>query len=324
MKRLSRPYLIAIISILCLLIVAGCSTTKNDDGIQSVDNAKSTATSQVIEHDLGQTELANTPERIVVLEQGFTETVAKLGVKPIGVADDGKPERINANTLKLIDGYTSVGKRSEPNLEVIRTLKPDLIIADYNRHKDLYKQLSDIAPTIVLKNEDANYEETLATTRTIGKALNKEIEVDSWIKELEAQIASFKQEINIPSQTVVQIGYAGDNIFNVWTSSYFNPSFLTLVGFNYALKDDKEIQYNMTLEQLISLNPDVFFIVLNEDQTSLIEEFKDNKLWNSLQAVQNNQLYELSLSDWSRRRSLLAVADVLDDLTTIVPAISSK
>ena len=34
-----------------------------------------------------------------------------------------------------IGKYTSVGTRKQPNLEEISKLKPDLIIADNNRHK---------------------------------------------------------------------------------------------------------------------------------------------------------------------------------------------
>lgn len=47
--------------------------------------------------------------------------------------------------------YTSVGTREQPNLEVISSLQPDLIIADAERHKGIYKDLQQIAPTIVLK-----------------------------------------------------------------------------------------------------------------------------------------------------------------------------
>ena len=50
-----------------------------------------------------------------------------------------------------IGKYTSVGTRKQPNLEEISKLKPDLIIADNNRHKGIYKDLNKIAPTIELK-----------------------------------------------------------------------------------------------------------------------------------------------------------------------------
>ena len=60
-------------------------------------------------------------------------------------------ERIIKPLRDKIGNYTSVGARKQPNLEEISKLKPDLIIADSNRHKGIYKDLNKIAPTIELK-----------------------------------------------------------------------------------------------------------------------------------------------------------------------------
>ena len=46
----------------------------------------------------------------------------------------------------LIKPWTSVGTRSQPSMEVIAGLKPDLIIADTSRHRAVYDQLRKIAP----------------------------------------------------------------------------------------------------------------------------------------------------------------------------------
>lgn len=77
---------------------------------------------------------------MVVLELSFLDAVHNLGITPVGIADDNKKDMIKKLVGSSID-YTSVGTRSEPNLEVISSLKPDLIIADAERHKNIYKQL---------------------------------------------------------------------------------------------------------------------------------------------------------------------------------------
>ena len=71
---------------------------------------------------------------------------------------------------------TLVGTRKQPNLEEISKLKPDLIIADNNRHKGIYKDLNKIAPTIELKSFDGDYNENIDAFKTISKALGKEEE----------------------------------------------------------------------------------------------------------------------------------------------------
>ncbi|MEI8597484.1 ABC transporter substrate-binding protein [Vibrio sp. M60_M31a] len=77
-------------------------------------------------------------------------------MSPVGVADDKDPTRIIPQVRDLIEPWTSVGMRSQPNLEVIAQLKPDLIIADSYRHKISLHDLSQIAPTILLKSRGRN------------------------------------------------------------------------------------------------------------------------------------------------------------------------
>lgn len=71
-----------------------------------------------VTHDLGKTNVPEHPKRVVVLELGFIDTLLDLGITPVGVADDNKAKQlINKDVLKKIDGYTSVGTRSQPSME---------------------------------------------------------------------------------------------------------------------------------------------------------------------------------------------------------------
>lgn len=165
--------LIAIMSVLLLacLIVSGCSSSQNNNGSGKSESKDS----RVIHDEEGKTTVSGTPKRVVVLELSFLDAVHNLGITPVGIADDNKKDMIKKLVGSSID-YTSVGTRSEPNLEVISSLKPDLIIADAERHKNIYKQLKKIAPTIELKSREATYDETIDSFTTIAKALNKEDE----------------------------------------------------------------------------------------------------------------------------------------------------
>ncbi|GAK43466.1 ABC transporter substrate-binding protein [Paenibacillus urinalis] len=278
----------------------------------------SEGTARIIQHDLGETNVPESPERIVVLEQGFAQIVAALEVKPIGVADDNKPERFPKDTLEYIQGYTSVGTRSEPNLEVIRTLEPDLIIADTSRHSAIYEQLSEIAPTIVFKNDTADYAQSLAATEAIGEALGKGSETQVLIQEHQDGIEELRTQID-RNKTVLMITPDEEDgqSFQVRTSTSFHPSFLIEAGLQYALMDEDETNQLMTTEQLLAIDPDVMLILLNEDATSVIEAQADNPLWNSLAAVQNNNVHEVELATWSRQRSIVSLNQIMDEAADI-------
>lgn len=55
--------------------------------------------------------------------------------------------------------------RSQPSLEAIAVLKPDLIIADAERHRAIYQDLQRIAPTLLLKSRGETYQENLESAQ---------------------------------------------------------------------------------------------------------------------------------------------------------------
>lgn len=300
-----------VFSVFLLVILAACGNGNQTEP----KNEKNT---KEIKHSLGTANVTEHPERIVTLELGFTELAATLGTNPAGVADDERPERIPQAIREKIEGYQSVGTRSQPNLEVIRSLNPDLIIADVDRHKNIYKELSNIAPTIALKSDTAGYQDVLDATKIVGKSLGKEAEADKLISDHIKKADEMKAKMDIKDKKVLQTGYSSEsNTFEVPTSSYFTPNFLTTVGINYDLKDEQEVQQEMTIEQLVTIDPDVLIITKTEDEPSAKDALKNDKLWNELTAVQTNQVYEVDHNDWSRRRSIPAANDIMEDLDSM-------
>jgi ferric hydroxamate transport system substrate-binding protein len=67
------------------------------------------------------------PERIVCLEWTAAEMVCSLGLYPIAIGDLGGYQDW-AVEPRLSDATIDLGSRSEPNVEVIRALAPDLIV----------------------------------------------------------------------------------------------------------------------------------------------------------------------------------------------------
>lgn len=276
------------------------------------EDTQATSEARTITHDLGETRIEGIPQNIVTLEQGFTQVLASLEVKPVGVADDNKPERFPQDTLAYIEGYTSVGTRSEPNLEVIRTLKPDLIIADTGRHTEVYRQLSEIAPTIAYKNDGGNYEQAILATQAIGDALDKSEEAAALLASHMEKVEALAQAINLDQSVLIVAPQEDDgNTFQVRTDSSFHGSFLKNVGLNYALSNDKEHNELMTIEQLLAIDPDVLLILINEDDESILPAQANNPLWNQLRSVQNGRAHEVELATWSRQRSIPALDKVI-------------
>ncbi|MGO1923072.1 MAG: ABC transporter substrate-binding protein [Jeotgalicoccus sp.] len=312
MLQKKSVFLYVLIIATCLFTTACVNSTSNINE-ENRDNG-------VIVHELGETSVPEKPERVVTLELGITETSAALGNIPVGVADDDKPERIAQNTYEKIEGYESVGARAEPSLEKIRYLKPDLIIADVDRHKDIYKELSEIAPTVAVKIDTADYNEVMETTETIGKALGKEDQVQKLIDSHKEKVVQFQEKVKGFEGKWLNMAYTANGTFEAQESSYFMPSFLESVGIEYALQSDGKSSEEMNMERLVSLNPDLIILSTQPDEANKNDEISSQSLWETLPAVKKGNVYEMDHNDLSRRRSLMVLDEKMEELEEYIDA----
>jgi len=93
------------------------------------------AKQRTVDGTLGSVTIQGTPKRVVALEFSFVDFLSQIGVKPVGIADDNDAKRITKPVLDLVEGYTSVGTRAAPSLEILRDRRahgqpPDLRVAD--------------------------------------------------------------------------------------------------------------------------------------------------------------------------------------------------
>ncbi len=322
-KLLKPFFLLAVIALISALLF-GCSkegtpdksaeakpaSTETKSASGETKNAGSAA-ALTIKHDLGETPVPSSPQKIVVLELGFIDALLDVGVKPTGVADDNKPNLIAAEVLKKIEGYTPVGTRAQPSLEKIKMLQPDLIIADTDRHKNTYAELSKIAPTIALKNLNANYEDTLKAALTVAEAVGKRSEMEKVIEAHKTKLKALQAKAPQGKPSVLLVGNT-DSEIAVRSPEFFTSQLLMQFGYTYALKDASKYaatstNANLTLEQLLEIDPDTI-VLMSADSDKRDKEgsrpIQKDPLWKDLKAVKNKQVYEVDRYAWSLRRSV--------------------
>ncbi|MEC8483370.1 MAG: Fe(3+) dicitrate ABC transporter substrate-binding protein, partial [Pseudomonadota bacterium] len=159
-----------------------------------------------VEDSKGSFSLDYAPQRIVVLEFSFADALAAVGVAPVGIADDKDKNRVLPEVRDIIGDWQSVGTRSQPSLEVIASLKPDLIIADISRHEAVYDDLKKIAPTLILPSRRETYSDNLKAAAIIGKIVGKEQAMQERLALHRDKMATIAKQL--PSQATVQFGVA--------------------------------------------------------------------------------------------------------------------
>ncbi|MGG4494949.1 ABC transporter substrate-binding protein [Brevibacillus reuszeri] len=315
-------FMIAILAAGCGAVSTPASSETSTPAAAAPSNDAS-ADTRTIKHDLGETVIHGTPQKIVVLELGFIDALLDVGIKPIGVADDNKSSLILEDALSQIKGYTSVGMRSQPSLEQIKLLSPDLIIADTSRHSSVYDQLSKIAPTIALNNLEAGYEETIQTALTIGEAVNNKAEMQHVVAKHKAKLQAVQAKVTKDKQSIVLVGNT-DTEITVRNTGFFTAELLKTVGYRYALDDvpsfagqKEKGNIKMTVEQFLEINPDILVLMSGEVDK---KDAKGNRpiledpLWNKLSAVKNNQLFDVNRYTWSLRRSIKGANQIIEQL----------
>ena len=250
----------------------------------------------------GEFTLDKTPSRVVALEYSFVDALAQVGVSPVGVADDNKIDRILPQVREKIAAWQSVGTRSQPSLEVIASLKPDLIIADPSRHTAVFEELKKIAPTVMFDSRHESYQENLETAQKIGDLVGKSAEMKAKINE--------HNDANIAKNLGVQgkkasFGTSREDKFNIQNDNGYVGSFLTTLGFAPTKLNSDQAFVEINLEQLVMEKPEYLFIAHYRDE-SIARKWEAEPLWKAIPAVKANHVYSVDSDMWARGRGLEA------------------
>ena len=252
----------------------------------------------------GEFTLDKTPSRVVALEYSFVDALAQVGVSPVGVADDNKVDRILPQVREKIAAWQSVGTRSQPSLEVIASLKPDLIIADPSRHTAVFEELKKIAPTVMFDSRHESYQENLETAQKIGDLVGKSSEMKAKINEHNDYIANIAKNLGVQGKKA-SFGTSREDKFNIQNDNGYVGSFLTTLGFAPTKLNSDQSFVEINLEQLVMEKPEYLFIAHYRDE-SIARKWEAEPLWKAIPAVKANHVYSVDSDMWARGRGLEA------------------
>ena len=276
----------------------------------------SLAGTRKIQDEHGTFEITGTPQRIVVLEYSFVDALAAVGISPVGIADDKKAERIIPAVRNVIKPWTSVGMRPQPSLEVISALKPDLIIADAERHTAIYDDLSLIAPTLLLKSRGETYRENLQAAEKIGIAVNQHQKMKARIDTHNAKIQRFKAQF--ASKDTIQFAVITDKGMWLHGPASYAGGVITALGLKSPMPDQTEKAYFPTsFEQLLKVNPDWLLLGAYTEQT-VVDSWQKNPLFNILTVAKKHHVIDVSPELWSLNRGMLAAEGIAENLAMVL------
>ncbi|MCE7645021.1 ABC transporter substrate-binding protein [Vibrio fluvialis] len=266
----------------------------------------------------GEFTLNQVPQRIVALEFSFVDALAAVDVSPVGIADDNDPSRLLPAVSAKLGQWQSVGTRSQPSLEVIASLKPDLIIADVDRHSAVYRDLSKIAPTLLLPSRRETYEDNLKSAAIIGKVIGKEAEMQQRLAQHHQLMDHYAAQLSGLNNQTVQFGVARENGFYAHAAESYAGGVIHALGLAAptGLRNENASR-QISLEQLLALNPN-YLVVGDYTEQSIVSRWQKQPLWNVLNAVRAKQVLHVDGNMWARCRGILAAEYMAADLAKLV------
>lgn len=273
--------------------------------LSSLMFATAIANAVTVKDRKGEFTLDKVPQRVVALEYSYVDALSQIGVSPVGVADDNDKTRVLQQVRDKIQPWESVGTRSQPSLEAIAALKPDLIIADDNRHSAVYEELKKIAPTVVFNSRNESYDENLETTQKIGDLMGKSNEMKAVIDNHKQKIAKIAESLNMKGKKAL-VGMSRETQFNLYNNESYAGGLVEKLGFVMP-KATSENNPNAVvgLEQVVAEKPELL-IISHYREESIAKKWESEALWKLIPAVKSGNIMTVDNNIWARARGIEA------------------
>lgn len=247
--------------------------------------------------------------RIVVIGPGALRLVTymKLQDKLIGI-ENTEHKAISFSEYRTVIGKSKIdslpiigpgGPGKFPNLEMLISLKPDVIVATYYDKKQLESIYNKINIPIVLLNYGLGHggygdrlEAIKSSFKLLGKIFNKEKRANSLINFMNEQEKEFKNyKIEDKKIYVGGMGFRGAHGITS-SEKYYLP--FEMLGISNVLTKKAKVNHMFIQEEsLISYNPDIIFLDIFGKK--IIKENLNTKkvLYKSLKAFNDKKIFWL-------------------------------
>jgi iron complex transport system substrate-binding protein len=231
------------------------------------------------------------PRRIVALTPFAANTLAELGVPPVGVGETlGGRERYSPK-LKGIE-VLPLSHPNGPNLEQLASLDPDLVLSSRTWAKG--NQAIEGLGIDVTVREPVSIAGSLADTYKIGQLVGRAHQARATVKQRRAQIEAAEEGISARPRVMLLLG-VGRTPFTFLPNSW-GGDILEAAGAELLTGGDSSSSgfVRISDEVVIAEDPEVIIAVPHanaEDIPSLTQYLRSNPAWSSTTAAQTGQIY---------------------------------
>lgn len=267
---------------------------------------------QVISHAAGETAVPENPQRVVTLDYGALESAIALDIQPVATILNGNLSEQPAYLRQHLKDIESLGFGNQANLEKIARLNPDLIIGCKCYSGGVYKQLSQIAPTVLTEDVAQTWQENFLF---YGNVFGKPEKAQAILTQLQQRL----NNLNSPEEIEASVARIFPSHVRLYLKDSFSGQILEMAGLQRPSSQDKEgYQQEIGKERWDMIDGDVLFIItVGEKAQKALAKFQNDPLWSRLDVVQRDRAY--SVPGYWVGSGVLAAQEVINDLEKYLP-----
>jgi len=257
------------------------------------------ADTHVIVHSSGSTEVPAGPRKSVVLDWSSLDTLQQLGVTVQGTPSNKAPELL----AQYREGeFIRAGTLFEPDLEVLRTAQPDLIVLG-RRAQGQFAEVSKFGPTIDVTPDPNDLLGSLqSNTRLLAQIYGKQDEAEKRLAQLDQSVARVR-ELAAGQGSGLLILTTGGRMAAFGTGTRFGMIH-DVFGIKQAVENLQTGRHghSVSFEFLLEADPDWLFVM---DRDAAIgregvaaRQLMDNELVKATKAGSKGQIVYLDPVSW--------------------------
>ncbi|MGV8842729.1 MAG: ABC transporter substrate-binding protein [Pseudomonas sp.] len=266
------------------------------------------------------------PLRVITLFQGATDSAVALDVTPCGIVDSWSEKPTYRYLRTALEHVPHVGLETQPSLEDIVLLKPDVIVASLFRHQRIAPLLKQIAPVVML-DEVSEFKETLLQ---MGVALHRQQMAVTLLQQWQRRVAQLRGQLQRAfaghwPPTVAVLEIREDHVRSHLPAS-FAGSVLNELGFSWNAASQAASGASLKItskESLPVVNADIFFVFMRADSQAVQQNYESllrHPLWQQMRAPQRQQVWQVDGVPWSMSGGIMGANLMLNDIARLAAA----
>lgn len=278
---------IAIVLLMLITILTGCSP-EGPKASQEPEAASSESLLVLRDPAGNEITIPEVINSIITLAPSTTEILIELGLKDKIIASDTQAQimGILPDSLPYIDLMA-------PDIEQIIALKPDILFVtgmSMVEGNDPFKPVADLGITVAYIPSSESIEQIYNDIAFISKTVKEEAKGQEIIDKMKAKIADIKaigDTITDKKSVYFELG-AAPYMYSFGKGVFLNEM-IEIIGATNSLGDQNS-WISVSEEAVLSANPDVIITNVNYIENP-IDEIKSRLGWESVNAIQNNQVH---------------------------------